>query len=682
MNIMDLNVRKLRGIGEKKALLLKNLNIEAIRDALYYFPREYENWQQHIFLSNAVSGHTESFVVRFKGKAELRRIDHRTIIKWAVFDDTGKAICIWFNQAFRSGIYRTDELYFVRGRVDWKYGQLQIHNPIVEEYTSEKHDCLKILPIYPLTQGLSQKDLRNLLSEAFRATERHIADEFDDGLINRYDLVKKDFALLNIHFPLSSKHLEQARNRLAFEELFAIRLALCLIRSKAREKFKGIFIDVKNDQIEAFIKSLPFELTHAQSKAIKEVTEDFKSGLVMNRLIQGDVGSGKTVVAAAAIYCAQVCGYQSAIMVPTEILAKQHYESFAELFNSYGIKISYLTGSMSQAVAKDIKDRLARGDIDLLIGTHSLIQDGISFKNLALVITDEQHRFGVRQRALLQKKSTYPHVLVMSATPIPRTISLMFYGDLDISVIDQLPPGRKPVMCYHVPQSMRKRVFDFIQKQVNEGRQAYIVCPLIEDSDSIDSKSATEMFRLLKEGHLNNLSIGLLHGKMASAEKDTVMQKFLSKEFDVLVSTTVIEVGVNVPNASVIVIENAERFGLAQLHQLRGRVGRGEHQSYCVLIADTKSQTSLERMETMIKFNDGFAIAEIDLKLRGPGDFLGTRQHGLPELKIASLVKDIEIVKQVQEAVDWVLHEPENHRSLIEYTMQQFDHKLDKFILN
>jgi ATP-dependent DNA helicase RecG len=337
---------------------------------------------------------------------------------------------------------------------------------------------------------------------------------------------------------------------------------------------------------------------------------------------------------------------------------------------------------MAQSAANDIKNRLARGDIDLLIGTHALIQDGVTFRRLALVITDEQHRFGVRQRALLQDKGSYPHVLVMSATPIPRTISLMFYGDLDISIIDQLPPGRKPVKCYHVPQSMRSRVLEFVQKQVNEGRQAYIVCPLIDNSDSIDSQSATEVFKLLKEGQLKDLSIGLLHGKMASAEKESVMQKFLSKEFDVLVSTTVIEVGVNVPNASVIVIENADRFGLAQLHQLRGRVGRGKHQSYCVLIADTKTQSSIERIETMVKFNDGFAIADMDLKLRGPGDFLGTRQHGLPEFKIASLSKDIDIVRQVQTAVEWVLDNPEKHFSLIEHITHQFNKKLEELTLN
>ncbi len=501
-------------------------------------------------------------------------------------------------------------------------------------------------------------------------------------IINRYNLVKKDFALSQIHFPSSSKHLEQARNRLVFEELFMLRLALCLIRSKSKEKYKGIILDVKNEQMESFIKNLPYELTHAQLKVINEVMTDFKSGIVMNRLLQGDVGSGKTVVASAAIYGSYINGYQSAIMVPTEILAKQHYDSFMTLFNSYGIRIGYLTGNMSRSTSNDIKDKIAKGDLDLLVGTHALIQDGISFKKLALVITDEQHRFGVGQRALLQEKGSYPHVLVMSATPIPRTISLMFYGDLDISVINQLPPGRKPVMCYHVPQSMRSRVFEFVHKQVNEGRQAYIVCPLIEDSESIDSQSAIEMFKLLKEGQLKNLEIGLLHGKMTSAEKESVMQKFISKEFDVLVCTTVIEVGVNVPNTSVIVIESAERFGLAQLHQLRGRVGRGKHQSYCVLIADTKTEGALERMETMVKFNDGFAIADMDLKLRGPGDFLGTRQHGLPEFKIASLVKDIEIIKHVQSAVEWVMDNPSRHLLLLEHVTLQFDKKLSKLTLN
>lgn len=683
MDILGLNVRKLKGIGDKKAALLKNINIETLWDAIHYFPRDYENWQQIKSLSDAVQGQTESFTVYFKGNAEVKRIANKaTIVKLAVFDDKSKASCIWFNQAFRTGLYKADRLYFVRGKVEFKYGELQIHNPIVEEYSQEKHDGSKILPIYSLTQGLSQKDLRNLLFEALGAAVSHIPDEFDMELINRYDLAKKDFAISQIHFPLTAKNLELARNRLVFEELFMLRLALCLRRNKSKEKYNGIVFDIQNEQYENFIKNLPYELTHAQLKAISEVITNFKSGIIMNRLLQGDVGSGKTVVAAAAIYCACINGYQSAIMVPTEILAKQHFDSFKALFNPFGIRVEVLTGSVSQSAGNDIKHKLISGDIDLLIGTHALIQDGVFFKKLALVITDEQHRFGVRQRALLQEKGSYPHVLVMSATPIPRTISLMFYGDLDISVIDELPPGRKPVMCYHVPQSKRSRVFEFVHKQVNEGRQAYVVCPLIEDSDSIDSKSAIEMFKSLKEGQLKNLSIGLLHGKMTSAEKESVMQKFLSKEYDVLVSTTVIEVGVNVPNASVIVIESAERFGLAQLHQLRGRVGRGRHQSYCVLIADTRTESALERMETMVKFNDGFAIADIDLKLRGPGDFLGTRQHGLPEFRIASLVKDIDIIRQVQSAVEWVLDNPSEHFSLMEHVTQQFDNRLEKLTFN
>jgi ATP-dependent DNA helicase RecG len=683
MDILSLSIRKLKGIGDKKAALLKNLNIETLGEAIQHFPRDYENWQSSKPLTNAVQGQTESFIVRFKGDAEVKRIASKTtIVKWTISDDTGKACCIWFNQSFRTALYKANRLYFVRGKVEYKYGELQIHNPIVEEYLPEKHDSSKILPIYSLTQGLSQNDLRNLLLEALRTAKSHLTDEFDMELINRYNLVKKDIALTQIHFPSSPKQLEQARNRLVFEELFMLRLALCLIRVISKEKYKGIIFNMKIEQIEDFIKNLPYELTHAQLKAINEILGDFNSGIVMNRLLQGDVGSGKTVIAGAAIYCAYLNGYQSAIMVPTEILAKQHYDSFKALFSSYGIKIGYLTGSMSQSAGNDIKDKLFRGELDLLIGTHALIQDGVSFRRLALVITDEQHRFGVGQRALLQEKGLNPHVLVMSATPIPRTISLLFYGDLDISIVDQMPPGRKPVMCYHVSQSMRSRVFEFVQKQVNEGRQAYIVCPLIEDSDSIDSQSATEMFKQLKEGQLRNISIGLLHGKMTSAEKEIVMQKFLSKEFDVLVCTTVIEVGVNVPNASVIVVESAERFGLAQLHQLRGRVGRGEHQSYCVLIADTKTQASLERMEAMVKFSDGFAIADMDLKLRGPGDFLGTRQHGLPEFKIASLVKDMDIIRQVQTAVEWVLDNPEKHIPLIEYVTHQFDKKLEKLTLN
>jgi len=683
MDILSQDIRKLKGIGEKKACLLRNLNIETIGDAICFYPRGYENWELAKPLSAAIQGQTESFVVCFKNSAEIKKISNRIkIIKRTIYDKTSMAACIWFNQAFRTSLYKSNNLYFVRGKVDIKYGELQILNPIVEEYSSERHEGTKILPIYSLTEGLTQNDLRNLHFEALKAVKGNIRDEFDIGLINRYNLADKEFALFNIHYPESSVHLEQARNRLVFEELLALRLALCLIRKNNKEKYKGIVFDTTYDNYDSFISSLPYELTQAQLKVIYEVQGDLKSGIVMNRLLQGDVGSGKTVIAAFAIFCSFMNGYQSAIMVPTEILAKQHFDSFTAFFRSTDLRIGFLSGSLSKNAGNDIKDKLARGEIHLLVGTHAIIQEDVIFKQLALVVTDEQHRFGVRQRVLLQEKGLNPHVLVMSATPIPRTISLMVYGDLDISVIDQLPPGRKAVKSYHVPQSMRDRVYEFVHKQVSEGSQAYIVCPVIENSDSRDSKSAVEIFTTLKGGKFSNISMGLLHGKMTSAEKDNVMRMFIAKKYMILVSTTVIEVGVNVPNASVMVIENADRFGLAQLHQLRGRVGRGSNQSYCMLIADTKTEGALERMKIMIKYNDGFAIAEMDLKLRGSGDFLGTRQHGLPEFKIASLVNDVNIIRNVQSATEWILDDPYRHSMLIKTVEHQFEKNLTNTILN
>lgn len=684
MEVLKESVQYIKGIGPKKYALLNKLGIYTIEDALYYFPRDYEIWGDIENVASLTHGLESSLIVEFKGRPEVIRTRRLNIVKWTAFDETGELKCIWYNQPYRKNLYRWNQKYFVRGKIDKRYGETQVIMPFIEEYNPQKHDNPKIFPVYPLTKGLTQKDIQNVMRGALQKINNQIYDFLPASIRKEYRLAEKNFALYNIHFPKNKTTLNEARRRLVFEEFFFINMGLKLVKMKTQDQVGGIIFDLDEETISNFIAKLPFKLTDAQMRVLNEIFIDMQSGKTMNRLIQGDVGSGKTILAAIALYCAIQSGYQGALLVPTEILAKQHFQSFDRLFLDKDIKIQCITGSLTQTVKDKARQELKDGKIDIVIGTHALLEENIEFKNLGLIVTDEQHRFGVRQRAMMSSKGENPHMLVMSATPIPRTLSLILYGDLDISIIDELPPGRKPIKTYHVPPSIRGRVYKFVRKQVGEGRQAYIVCPLIEESDKIESVAAVELFENLKNGSLKGLNIDLLHGKMNPYEKEAVMEKFASGETQVLVSTTVIEVGIDVSNATLMVIENAERFGLAQLHQLRGRVGRGKHQSYCILIANARTREIRERMKIMVDSNDGFTVAEKDLELRGPGDIFGVRQHGLPEFKIANIARDIDILKLAQQGVDQVVNMRGNpeYDMVMEYIYREFNKKTSEIAMN
>jgi ATP-dependent DNA helicase RecG len=562
----------------------------------------------------------------------------------------------FFNQAWLKSSLRVGETYIFYGKAEGNLLRRQMANPVVEQ-EGRGELTGRIVPIYPLTAGVSQLVLSRSIRQGLDACADILPDVLPDRVRQAHQLCRIGYAYENIHFPESGEALDIARRRLAFEELFLFTVGLKRLRSRRETVAVAPCAAVDMD---GFYGALPFTLTDAQRRCVEEAVADMRSGRAMNRLCQGDVGSGKTMVAAACVYFMVKNGRQAALMAPTEILAQQHYRGLAPLLEKLGVRCALLTGSTSAKTKRSVCAQLAAGEIDFAIGTHALISQGVAYADLGLVVTDEQHRFGVAQRAALSAKGRSPHTLVMSATPIPRTLALILYGDLDVSVIDRLPPGRQPVETYAVPGSYHQRLYAFIRKLVGEGRQAYIVCPMVsegEDEASEERKAVTEYADMLRSGPLSDLRIGVVHGKMKPKEKDAVMAAFAGGETDVLVATTVIEVGVDVPNAVVMVIENAERFGLSQLHQLRGRVGRGEHRSYCVLVSDNHSEETRQRLQVMTRTADGFQIAEEDLRLRGPGDFFGQRQHGLPGLKVADLGCDTRLLQEAQAAAESLLAE-------------------------
>lgn len=633
------NIQYLKGVGEKRAKLLNKLGIFTVGDLLHYYPREYTDWSKTVAIDEAPFD--EPCCIRAVVDHTPKGIKVRgsmTLYKTVATDGQNIINLVFFNNKYTAESLKAGEEYLFYGKVGGNFHRREMIAPLVENV----ENGARIHPIYALTAGINSKYLERLVKQAFSLGIDYFEDCIPQALRDRLCLMEINEAIRRLHTPPSLDYMYEARRRMIFEELFVFQLGLMKLRGNRREETP---VNIGTDYTEEFCRSLPFRLTGAQKRAVSESVKQMTSQITMNRLLQGDVGSGKTAVAAALLYTVIKNGYQCAFMAPTEILAQQHYATCVKLFSHTSIKIELLTGSVTASAKNKIKQRLRDGETDLIIGTHALIQDDVEFRSLGLVITDEQHRFGVKHRAMLSRKGDRPHTLVMSATPIPRTLALMVYGDLDVSVLDELPPGRQPIETYCVAGKLRERAFGYVKKHLDEGRQGYIVCPLVEEGDNSDIAAAESYAENLSKGFFDGYSVGLLHGKMKPKKKEDVMSRFVSGEIKLLVSTTVIEVGVDVPNAVIMVIENAERFGLSQLHQLRGRIGRGEHKSTCILITDAQGENAKKRMDIMKSTTDGFKIADEDLKMRGPGDFFGARQHGLPNLKMASLT-DSEILTE------------------------------------
>ena len=650
------DVKYIKGVGPERVKSLNKLGIYTLEDLITYYPRTYEDRskaKKMDELENGEEGLIEAICVSRISEIRIRK--NMTIYKLIARDETATCEITWFNMPYLKTKFKIGNRYKFFGKVKRTASKIEMNSPIFEE-AENSINTGKIIPIYPSIYELTQNTLKNIMNNGIKMVYGNLGETLPEYLLKEYNLIDINKAIKNIHFPENFEEYNKARQRLVFEELLVLQLALLNLKNSYAVDETGIAFN-KNVHISDVINTLPFKLTRAQTKVLEEIDSDMESAKPMNRLLQGDVGCGKTAVSIIASYKAVKSGYQVAIMAPTAILAKQHLENFRKMLGQFNINCELLVSGLTKKQKEDILERLKTGEIDILIGTHALLEDNVEFKKLGFVITDEQHRFGVRQRAKISSKGTNPDVLVMTATPIPRTLALILYGDLDISIINELPPNRQKIDTFAVRQNMEDRVNNFIKTQINEGRQAYIVCPLVEENEEIEAKSVLELAEKYKNQTFKEYKVEYMHGKLKPAEKDAIMEDFKNGEIDILISTTVIEVGVDVPNANIMVIENAERFGLATLHQLRGRVGRGKYKSYCILKYKGKSDVIKQRMEIMTKTNDGFVVSEKDLELRGSGEFFGTKQHGIPEFKIANLFEDIETLKSVQSVAIKIIEE-------------------------
>ena len=647
MELQD-SVRNIRGVGEKAEKLFEKLHIHTIEELLMHYPRAYDAYEEIKPVAQVSAGEVVNIQGTLAGKPRIFQNRRQKVVQMTIRDASGELTLTWFNMPFVARQFHMGTRYILRGKIERRGISLSMVHPQVlseEEYYNRLH---VMQPIYRLTAGLTNNAIRKAVAQALEETKLN-EDYLPVDIRKKYHLLLKKKAIREIHFPKDQASMQEARRRLVFDEFFLFMLAMNQLKTDKHKKITPYTME-RREKEKQFINNLPYKLTGAQLRTLQEIDGDMAGGNVMNRLIQGDVGSGKTVLALAALLRATENGYQGAMMVPTEVLAKQHYETIQEMLNPFGVKSALLVGSMKASEKKQILEDIASGKTDIIVGTHALIQEKVSYAKLALVVTDEQHRFGVRQREMLSEKGREPHMLVMSATPIPRTLAIILYGDLDISLVDELPAERLPIKNCVVGPEYRQTACQFIAKQVASGRQAYVICPMVEANDELEIENVTDKAEQLAAALPPSVRVGILHGKMKPAMKNQVMEQFSCGEIDVLVSTTVVEVGINVPNATVMMIENSERFGLAQLHQLRGRVGRGKYQSYCIFMAGNDSKDTMERLSVLGRSNDGFYIASEDLRMRGPGDMFGVRQSGELQFALADIYQDADILYEASDA--------------------------------
>ena len=681
--MLDLNkdVKYVKTVGPNRVKLLNKLNIYTLKDLIEYYPRDYEDRSKPKNLYECMDGEEVLIEAMATGRINEMHKGRMTISRLIVKDQTGTCYITWFNQGYLRDKFQPGRMYRFFGKISNKNRRLEMNSPVYDEIDQSKNTG-KIIPIYPLTFELKQNTLRRIIENGLLEVKGQLPETLPEYILKENNLWDINNTIERIHFPIEFSDFNKARERLVFEELLTMQLALLKLKNNYEHETDGIQFS-KDVHMSDVINMLPFRLTKAQLRVLEEIDRDMESNKPMNRLLQGDVGSGKTAVAMIAAYKAVKSGYQATIMAPTAILASQHLESFKGILDELGIRTELLISNVTKKKKAEILEKLQNGEIDVLIGTHAILEENVVFKNLGLVVTDEQHRFGVKQRSTIAAKGQNPDIIAMSATPIPRTLALILYGDLDISIIDELPPNRKKIETFAVRKNMEERVNNFIKKQIAEGRQAYIVCPLVEENEDMEGlQSVVELAEKYQKETFSEYKVAYLHGKMKPKEKDEIMQRFKDGEIQILIATTVIEVGVNVPNASIMVVENAERFGLAQLHQLRGRVGRGEYQSYCILKYEGNGETIRQRMKVMCDTNDGFIISEKDLELRGSGDFFGTEQHGLPEFKIANLFEDMAVLKKVQGLAlkimeDDPLLEKEKNAKLNDLVKEKFSSRIE-----